>query len=150
LDSKFDGKTRRIVFYSSDFISPAGSIVRNSPAADYLSERGLVARLFNSYGARRGNWEVMARGTFAHPRLKNALSKKVKNKDIFFVFEFYLSHIQLSFIINICKKTNSLRQLRINFIVLSRNNTHFLNFLTNPNLIQYVFAKASLTALVAA
>ncbi len=93
---------------------------------------------------------MMARGTFAHPRLKNALSKKVKNKDIFLNLRFYLSHIQLSFIINICKKTNSLRQLRINFIVLSRNNTHFLNFLTNPNLIQYVFAKASLTALVAA
>ena len=51
--------------------------MRNSPAADYLSERGLVARLFNSYGARRGNWEVMIRGTFAHPRLKNALSKKI-------------------------------------------------------------------------
>lgn len=65
-----------LIYFSSDYISPAGSIVRNSPAADYLSERGLVARLFNSYGARRGNWEVMARGTFAHPRLKNVLSKK--------------------------------------------------------------------------
>lgn len=62
---------------SSDFISPAGSIVRNSPAADYLSERGQVARQFNSYGARRGNWEVMARGTFAHPKLKNILTKKL-------------------------------------------------------------------------
>lgn len=59
---------------SSDQISPAGSIVRNSPAADYLSSRGLVPRQFHSYGARRGNSQVMARGTFAHVRLKNVIA----------------------------------------------------------------------------
>jgi aconitate hydratase len=61
---------------TSDHISPAGSIVRNSPAADYLAALGLVPREYNSYGARRGNCEVMVRGTFAHPRLKNLLGAK--------------------------------------------------------------------------
>lgn len=61
---------------SSDHISPAGSITRTSPAAEYLSGLGLVPRDFHSYGARRGNYEVMMRGTFAHVRLANALSAK--------------------------------------------------------------------------
>ncbi len=61
---------------TSDHISPAGSIVRNSPAADYLSSLGLVPREYNSYGARRGNCEVMVRGTFAHPRINNQLAGK--------------------------------------------------------------------------
>lgn len=61
---------------TSDHISPAGSIVRNSPAADYLSSLGLAPREYSSYGARRGNCEVMMRGTFGHIRLKNELSKK--------------------------------------------------------------------------
>jgi len=61
---------------TSDHISPAGSIVRNSPAADYLASQGLVPREYNSYGARRGNCEVMVRGAFAHPRLRNLLSGK--------------------------------------------------------------------------
>ena len=61
---------------TSDFISPAGSIVRNSPAAEYLNSLGLVPREYNSYGARRGNYEVMMRGSFAHIRLKNELSAK--------------------------------------------------------------------------
>ena len=61
-----------------DLISPAGSIVRNSPAADYLSEAGLVPRQFHSYGARRGNSEVMARGTFSHAKLKNMIKGHTK------------------------------------------------------------------------
>ena len=61
---------------SSDHISPAGSIVRNSPAADYLSSKGLVPRQFNSYGSRRGNWEVMQAGTFSHLKLKNEMANK--------------------------------------------------------------------------
>jgi aconitate hydratase len=61
---------------TTDHISPAGKIARNSPAAKYLQERGVTATEFNSYGARRGNDEVMARGTFANIRLKNKLVEK--------------------------------------------------------------------------
>lgn len=56
---------------TTDHISPAGSIARNSPAARYLASRGLTPREFNSYGSRRGNDEVMARGTFANIRIVN-------------------------------------------------------------------------------
>merc|ERR1712002_168286 len=58
---------------TTDHISPASSISRSSPAARYLSSRGLKPRDFNSYGSRRGNDSVMARGTFANIRLKNKL-----------------------------------------------------------------------------
>ena len=58
---------------TTDHISPAGSIARNSPAAKYLSEKGLAPRDFNSYGSRRGNDAVMSRGTFANIRLVNKL-----------------------------------------------------------------------------
>ncbi|KAM3857723.1 cytoplasmic aconitate hydratase [Diretmus argenteus] len=56
---------------TTDHISPAGNIARNSPAARYLTSRGLNPRDFNSYGSRRGNDAVMARGTFANIRLLN-------------------------------------------------------------------------------
>jgi aconitate hydratase len=58
---------------TTDHISPAGSIAKGSPAAKYLIERGVAPADFNSYGARRGNHEVMARGTFANVRLRNGL-----------------------------------------------------------------------------
>jgi aconitate hydratase len=58
---------------TTDHISPAGSIARNSPAAKYLLDKGLVPRDFNSYGSRRGNDAVMSRGTFANIRLANQL-----------------------------------------------------------------------------
>ncbi|KAG4077743.1 hypothetical protein HA402_011172 [Bradysia odoriphaga] len=58
---------------TTDHISPAGSIARNSPAAKYLASRGLTPREFNSYGSRRGNDAVMARGTFANIRIVNKL-----------------------------------------------------------------------------
>ncbi|MGA8575925.1 MAG: aconitate hydratase AcnA [Candidatus Cybelea sp.] len=58
---------------TTDHISPAGSIARQSPAGKYLTDRGIEPRDFNSYGARRGNHEVMVRGTFANVRLRNAL-----------------------------------------------------------------------------
>ncbi|KAF5454616.1 hypothetical protein F2P56_024267 [Juglans regia] len=60
---------------TTDHISPAGSIHKDSPAARYLLERGVDRRDFNSYGSRRGNDEVMARGTFANIRLVNKLLK---------------------------------------------------------------------------
>ncbi|HSO98586.1 MAG TPA: aconitate hydratase [Solirubrobacteraceae bacterium] len=59
---------------TTDHISPAGSIKRGSPAAEYLKEHGVQARDFNSYGSRRGNHEVMMRGTFANIRLRNELA----------------------------------------------------------------------------
>ncbi|HET6550953.1 MAG TPA: aconitate hydratase AcnA, partial [Solirubrobacter sp.] len=59
---------------TTDHISPAGSIARDSPAARYLSEHGVERRDFNSYGSRRGNHEVMMRGTFANIRLRNQLA----------------------------------------------------------------------------
>jgi aconitate hydratase len=59
---------------TTDHISPAGSIPKDSPAARFLIERGVEPRDFNSYGARRGNHEVMIRGTFGNIRLKNKLT----------------------------------------------------------------------------
>ena len=58
---------------TTDHISPAGNIASNSPAAKYLESLGVTKKDFNSYGARRGNHEVMVRGTFANIRLKNLL-----------------------------------------------------------------------------
>ncbi len=58
---------------TTDHISPAGNIAKSSPAAKYLMEHGIEYADFNSYGARRGNHEVMVRGTFANIRLQNAL-----------------------------------------------------------------------------
>jgi aconitate hydratase len=58
---------------TTDHISPAGNIARNSPAAKYLMAQGVQPADFNQYGARRGNHEVMMRGTFANIRLKNLL-----------------------------------------------------------------------------
>jgi aconitate hydratase len=59
---------------TTDHISPAGNIKASSPAGQYLRERGIEPRDFNSYGSRRGNHEVMMRGTFANVRLRNKLA----------------------------------------------------------------------------
>lgn len=59
---------------TTDHISPAGSIKLNGPAGKYLSDHGVKAADFNSYGSRRGNHEVMVRGTFANVRLRNKLT----------------------------------------------------------------------------
>jgi aconitate hydratase len=58
---------------TTDHISPAGSIKKDSPAGKYLQEHGVAPADFNSYGSRRGNHEVMVRGTFANVRLRNKL-----------------------------------------------------------------------------
>jgi len=58
---------------TTDHISPAGSIKKDSPAGAYLGEHGVEAKDFNQYGTRRGNHEVMMRGTFANIRLKNEM-----------------------------------------------------------------------------
>ena len=59
---------------TTDHISPAGSIKLNGPAGKYLTEHGVKPAEFNSYGSRRGNHEVMVRGTFANVRLRNRLA----------------------------------------------------------------------------
>lgn len=59
---------------TTDHISPAGSIALNSPAGKYLTEHGVERKDFNSYGSRRGNHEVMMRGTFANIRIRNQLA----------------------------------------------------------------------------
>ncbi|WP_310963758.1 aconitate hydratase [Nocardioides terrisoli] len=59
---------------TTDHISPAGAIKKDSPAGRYLAEHGVQQRDFNSYGSRRGNHEVMVRGTFANIRLRNQLA----------------------------------------------------------------------------
>eukprot|EP00163_Fabomonas_tropica_P025069 TRINITY_DN431_c0_g1_i2.p1 TRINITY_DN431_c0_g1~~TRINITY_DN431_c0_g1_i2.p1 ORF type:complete len:890 (-),score=353.27 TRINITY_DN431_c0_g1_i2:173-2842(-) len=67
---------------TTDHISPAGAIARNSPAARYLTERGVETAKFNTYGSRRGNDEVMARGTFANIRLINKFIGKAAPKTV--------------------------------------------------------------------
>ena len=59
---------------TTDHISPAGSIKKDSPAGKYLTQHGVDAKDFNSYGSRRGNHEVMVRGTFANVRIRNRLA----------------------------------------------------------------------------
>ena len=59
---------------TTDHISPAGAIGKDTPAGRYLIEHGVAPKDFNSYGARRGNYEVMVRGTFANVRLRNRLA----------------------------------------------------------------------------
>jgi aconitate hydratase len=68
---------------TTDHISPAGSIGRNSPAARYLAQNGLTPREFNSYGSRRGNDAVMARGTFANIRIVNKFMSKAGPKTLY-------------------------------------------------------------------
>ena len=63
---------------TTDHISPAGNISKTSPAAKYLVSQGVQAADFNSYGARRGNHEVMMRGTFANIRLRNLLAPETE------------------------------------------------------------------------
>jgi len=63
---------------TTDHISPAGSIRKVSPAGDYLLERQVLQKDFNSYGARRGNHEIMMRGTFANIRIRNEMLTNVE------------------------------------------------------------------------
>jgi aconitate hydratase len=64
---------------TTDHISPAGSIKADSPAGQYLDAHGVGRKDYNSYGSRRGNHEVMIRGTFANIRLRNQLLKDANN-----------------------------------------------------------------------
>lgn len=72
---------------TTDHISPAGNISATSPAASYLKEKGVEKADFNSYGARRGNHEVMMRGTFANIRIKNEIVGGGKEGGLTRIFE---------------------------------------------------------------
>ncbi|HXO20924.1 MAG TPA: aconitate hydratase AcnA, partial [Thermoanaerobaculia bacterium] len=63
---------------TTDHISPAGSIKTSSPAGKYLVEKGIAPKDFNSYGSRRGNHEVMMRGTFANIRIRNRMTPEIE------------------------------------------------------------------------
>ncbi len=65
---------------TTDHISPAGSIPADTPAGKYLISQGVTPKDFNSYGARRGNHEVMVRGTLANIRLKNQLGSRHRRR----------------------------------------------------------------------
>ena len=80
-ESKVEIENARVLalfgdFITTDHISPAGSIGASTPAGQYLTKLGVDKKDFNSYGARRGNHEVMMRGTFANVRLRNKLVAK--------------------------------------------------------------------------
>jgi aconitate hydratase len=63
---------------TTDHISPAGTIQVRSPAGNYLISQAVAPRDFNSYGSRRGNHEVMVRGTFANVRIRNRLAPRTE------------------------------------------------------------------------
>jgi aconitate hydratase len=87
---------------TTDHISPAGAIKKDSPAAKYLNEHGVENKDFNSYGARRGNHEVMMRGTFANIRLKNLLGGRddlvggltVKDGEVLPIYDAAMQYIE--------------------------------------------------------
>lgn len=88
---------------TTDHISPAGSIPKDYPAGQYLSEHGVTPKDFNSYGSRRGNHEVMMRGTFANVRIKNKLSSKeggytlkLPEQEERFIFDAAMSYMEES------------------------------------------------------
>jgi aconitate hydratase len=105
---------------TTDHISPAGSIPRDSPAGMYLLERGVQPKDFNSYGSRRGNDEVMARGTFANIRIVNRLLNgevgpktiHVPTSDKLFVFDAAMvsssspSYVPVEIVCSIILRTN--------------------------------------------
>src|SRR4051812_17898934 len=85
---------------TTDHISPAGSIKEDSPAGAYLKEHGVSKRDFNSYGSRRGNHEVMMRGTFANIRLRNELAEgkeggfTKKGDEVMPIYDAAMAHIE--------------------------------------------------------
>nr|WP_202106925.1 aconitate hydratase [Agromyces seonyuensis] len=91
---------------TTDHISPAGSIKGGTPAAQYLREHGVAQKDFNSYGSRRGNHEVMIRGTFANIRLKNELVAAVNDGQIVeggYTRDFTQAEAPQSYIYDACK-----------------------------------------------
>src|SRR2546423_3778032 len=87
---------------TTDHISPAGSIKTQSPAGKYLIEHGVPPADFNSYGSRRGNHEVMVRGTFANVRLRNRLvpgseggvTRHIPSGEVMFIYDASVKYAQ--------------------------------------------------------
>ena len=98
---------------TTDHISPAGSIKADSPAGKYLSERGVSRVDFNSYGSRRGNHEVMIRGTFANIRLRNQLLDDVEGS---YTRDFTQSEAPQSFIFD---ASENYREAGVPLVVLA-------------------------------
>jgi aconitate hydratase len=96
---------------TTDHISPAGSIRPDSPAGKYLLERGVEQRDFNSYGSRRGNHEVMIRGTFANARLKNELAPETEGH--------WTTHLPSGEVMPIYEAAMRYRDLGVPLIVLA-------------------------------
>ncbi len=95
---------------TTDHISPAGAFAATSPAGKYLTERGIAVRDFNSYGSRRGNHEVMVRGTFGNIRLRNQLLASVGEDVIAGGYTYDFNNKKVSTIFNASeayKKTNT-------------------------------------------
>ena len=97
---------------TTDHISPAGNISKTSPAAKYLASRGVEPKDFNSYGARRGNDEIMARGTFANVRLVNRLVDKAGPKTL---------HVPTGDVIEIFDAAARYQEAGIQTIILAGN-----------------------------
>jgi aconitate hydratase len=96
---------------TTDHISPAGSIRPDSPAGRYLLERGVEQRDFNSYGSRRGNHEVMIRGTFANARLRNELAPETEGH--------WTTHLPSGEVMAIYDAATRYRSLGVPLIVLA-------------------------------
>lgn len=88
---------------TTDHISPAGNIKHESPAGRYLSERGVEVKDFNSYGSRRGNHEVMMRGTFANIRIRNEMVLGVEGG----IPVIFLHRIRWRFMMLLCSTSKS-------------------------------------------
>ena len=97
---------------TTDHISPAGNISKTSPAAKYLTDRGVQPKDFNSYGARRGNDEIMARGTFANVRLVNKMVEKPGPKTL---------HVPSGEVIEIFDAAHRYQQAGQQLIILAGN-----------------------------
>ncbi len=96
---------------TTDHISPAGAIMPNSPAGEYLIAHGVNTSDFNSYGSRRGNHEVMARGTFANVRLRNELAPGTEGG--------WTQHMPSSELMSIFDAAERYRQERVPLIVIA-------------------------------
>jgi aconitate hydratase len=96
---------------TTDHISPAGSIPLNSPAGEYLRSLGVAEEDFNSYGARRGNDQVMVRGTFANIRLKNKMTPGIEGG--------YTRHYSDENVINIFDAAQKYQQENIPLIIFA-------------------------------
>jgi aconitate hydratase len=96
---------------TTDHISPAGAIKKGSPASEYLEEHGVKAKDYNSYGARRGNHEVMVRGTFANIRLHNELAQGKEGG--------YTTDLETGEVVSIFDASQAYKSRRVPLVVLA-------------------------------